>query len=163
MEWYTFRDKYGFKHTTSSLHYPQYNAFINIHTIKSALYKANDSQIPVPQAHMKLQQMPIGPNLPGLMEIFHNQLAGPHLSSQWYPVAINLQKICEALMSHQQQQKKAYDSRKNTKTLSDLQIGQDILYMTTQDDWLSGKVTQISLEPKGYIVIGATYWCNLWC
>ena len=44
-EWYTFRDKYCFKHTTLSPHYPQLSNIIGRHVcnMKSTLSKAKDS------------------------------------------------------------------------------------------------------------------------
>ena len=78
-EWYTFPDKYGFKHTTSSLYYSQSNGFLkkNVHTMKSAFSEAKTSKVPVPKACMKLWQTSIVPYLPHPTEILHNQSAGP--------------------------------------------------------------------------------------
>ena len=55
---------------------------------------------------------------------------------------------------------RAHNSRKNAKAHSDLHRGQDVLYITTQGDWLLGKITQIGLGPRSYIVTtltGITY------
>ena len=49
---------------------------------------------------------------------------------------------------------------KNTNALSDLHIDQHILYITTQGNWFLGKINQIGLELRSYIVTfptGTTY------
>ena len=59
-QWYTFTDKYGFKHTTFSPHYLQSKSFIKSHvcTMKSTLSKAKASRIYVPEALMKPNRYP---------------------------------------------------------------------------------------------------------
>ena len=52
--------------------------------------------------------------------------------------------ICKALINHQQQQKRCNDIKEVAKVLPDLHIGQDVLYIPTQGDWLPGKNHQIS-------------------
>ena len=54
--------------------------------------------------------------------------------------------------SHQEKQKKACDDRKNAKALPELHIGQEVLYIMTEDDRHAGKVTYIGSEPIGYMV-----------
>ena len=101
---------------------------------------------------MKLWQTPIGPNLPGTTEILHNWPVWPCVSSQEKPASVYSQKILEAFISHQQQQKRVYNDREKAKALPDLNEGQSILYIMTQFDWLPRKVTQKGPEPRGYIV-----------
>ena len=70
----------------------------------------------MPLALMKLQQMPIGPNLSSSMEILYNWVAGPCIP---WPVIPSFHKSAKKssreLMGHQKQQKKTHNSRKNTK------------------------------------------------
>ena len=87
----------------------------NVHTIQSVIDKAKVSKIPIPKALRKLRQTPIFPNLPSPMEILHNRPAGPHIPGQQVPTPRDLQRICEAHISHHQQQKWAEDIRKNAK------------------------------------------------
>ena len=72
-EWSIFTPKYGFKHTTSSSHYPQFNVFIerDAHTMKSALNKAKALNIRGSHALMKLRQTTIEPYLPNPIQILH--------------------------------------------------------------------------------------------
>ena len=58
------------------------------------------------------------------------------------PVSIDLHKIWEALIDHQQQEKKVYYNGKKGKALSDLLVGQKFLYIMIKGDWLPWTVTQ---------------------
>ena len=141
---------YGFKHTTSSPYYPQKNGFteLNICTIKSTIYKATVSKMPMSQALMNLCQTSISPSLPSPQEILHNCLAGPYSTCQQTPALMHLQRICEVLIHCNHQQKKAYDSRKNAKVLKHLHTGQGILYITTQSRWLHVTIAKVAWDPE---------------
>ena len=104
---------------------------------------------------MKPRPTLVGPNLPRAMEILHNHPERPCIPAQQDPAPIDLQRICKVLIRYQQE-KRAHDSRKNAMALPSLHIGQDVSYITSQGDWLPGKITQISLDPICYIVTTPT-------
>ena len=95
-------------------------------------------------------------------EILDYQPAGSHVPGQEDPAPTYLQKIWEALINHQQQQKGVHD-KKNAKTLPDLHTDQEILCITTKSSWIPENITQIGQEPIDDIVTApkdATYRYN---
>ena len=82
-KWHTLTNMYGFKHTTSSLHYPQSNDFIESMSHHESFFsKAKASRILMHQALMRMQQGPIDSNLPSPTEIIHTLHKRPHVTSQ---------------------------------------------------------------------------------
>ena len=119
----------------------------NINVIKSTLNRAKASGIPINQVFMKLCQTPISPNLPSTMEILHNHLAGPCIPDQKDLAPIDLQRIHEALI-HYQQQQKSHNSRKKAKAQPDLHTGQDILYLWSKATGFLVKSAKLAWSPE---------------
>ena len=129
--------------------------------MKRTLNKAKAYCIPMPQAHIILRQTPFGPYLLGHMQVMQNRPAGPCIAGQQDPAPRDLQKLCQTLITCQQQ--------KRTTTVGKCKIPsrpthcQEVLYITTQDNGLPGKITQLGSELRIYIVTpltSATYKCS---
>ena len=120
-EFAEFLSRYGVRHTTSSLHYPQSNGFIEhqIQTVKNLLYKGVDAGTwSFQEVLSELRSTKIGNGLPSPAEILHGRslITGE-------PVTVDHASVKAVLIGRQIKDSQQYNKSHRVKTQRTLVLG----------------------------------------
>ena len=149
-EFSEFLSGLGIKHTTSSLHYPQSNGFIErqIQTIKRLMEKATASGRSFQEALTGLRAQPLGDGLPSPAEILHGRSLTTRKAS---PVDINA--LRDTLIALQAKYIKGHDKARRARAQRQLITGEEVYYLANNDKWLLGIVTGTTDTGRSYDVL----------
>ena len=146
-----FAKKYGFKHITSSPHYPQSNGkserFVGV--VKKTLQKALESGEDAHMAMLCLRTTPIGPRLPSPAELIFGRKVRSNLPVK--SIAERDEDLQKDLRELRSKAMESYDS--HSKPLADLKPGQSV---RVQDPitkrWKPATIEAREPEPRSYLV-----------
>ena len=107
------------EHSTSSLHFPRSNGFIEqqVRTIKTVLNTAQAAKKPLEDILLDLRSMPIGTNMSLPPEILHN-MTFQHPGRPSQPV--NMERVRDYLLSHKQAQSTQFNKAHEAHALPEL-------------------------------------------
>ena len=154
MEFQDFAKDYGFKHTTTSPHYPQANGEVEraVQTVKKLWRKNDDKHLalldyrttPLPDIEMSPAQLLMGRRL-------RNKL--PMKESLLHPASNDQYKVSRYLEKTKEIQKKYHD-RHASKDLKELQPGTKVRMQpwTAAKEWKPATVVQHHHTPRSYVV-----------
>ena len=149
MEFQDFGKDYGFKHTTTSPHYPQANGEVEraVQTVKKLWRKNDDKHLalldyrttPLPDIELSPAQLLMGRRL-------RNKL--PMKESLLQPASSNQKEISKYLEKTKENQKKYHD-RHASKDLKELQPGTKVRMQpwTAAKEWKPATVVQHHQDP----------------
>ena len=151
-EFQEFAKEYGFKHTTSSPHFPRANGEAEraIQTVKNLWRKNNDKYLallhyrttPLPNIELSPAQLLMGRRL-------QNDL--PAMESLLQPANISPQRISKYLMKTTEEQKKHHDKHA-TRKLKELQPGTKVRLKPWMKEWKPATVVRHHHTPRSYVV-----------
>ncbi|KAL9955782.1 hypothetical protein ACROYT_G037161 [Oculina patagonica] len=156
MEFQDFAKDYGFKHTTTSPHYPQANVEVEraVQTVKKLWRKNDDKHLalldyrttPLPDIELSPAQLLMGRRL-------RNKL--PMKESLLQPASNDQYKVSRYLEKTKEIQKKYHD-RHASKDLKELQPGTKVRMQpwTAAKEWKPATVVQHHHTPRSYVVQG---------
>lgn len=147
-----FAATYGFKHTTSSPHYPQSNGFAErmVGTVKRTMRKCQAAGEDYELAFLFLRTTPIAGNLPSPAELLYGRPIRSMLpSTQLFDPSDEKNK--ELMKQRQDVQKHYFD--KGTHELPPLTPGEPVMLQSHQDlKWRPATVVMPTEEPRSYII-----------
>lgn len=148
-----FCKEYGFRHTTSSPHYPQSNGMAErtVQTVKKILKKSKEDKTDPNLAFLELRNTPISDLGTPTQLLFgrrtrsiiptHQDLLKPNF---------NADKIRAALTEKQNKQKYYYD--RNSRELPEPKVGENVNVHDGRQPWKKAVVVKQCKEPRSYIV-----------
>ena len=152
-EFQSFAAKWGFRHLTSSPHFPQSNGFIErlVRTVKSVLKKCQATRQDPQLAFLFLRSTPVDNHLPSPAEILYER-----------PIRSTLPFVCRVkdkyedtrqILKQRQETQKLYFDKRASKQLPSLKSGDPVML---QDEstlkWKPAKIIAQADEPRSYIV-----------
>ena len=151
-EFQSFAAKWGFRHLTSSPHFPQSNGFIErlVGTVKSVLKKCQATRHDPQLAFLFLRSTPVDNHLPSPAEILYER-----------PIRSTLPFVCRLkdkyedtrqILKQRQETQKLYFDKRASKQLPSLKSGDPVML---QDEstlkWKPAKIIAQADEPRSYI------------
>ena len=150
-EFRKFSEKYGFRHTTSSPHFPQSNGLAErlVGIVKSTLKKCDMSKTDPTLAMLFLRTTPISHTLPSPAELLYNRQLKSVLPSVKHQLEHETTR--EKLKHRQEKQRYYYDE--GTHELSNLKPGDSVMLQSANDlSWKPATVVSPTKEPRSYMV-----------
>ena len=129
--------------------------------IKTALTTAEASGKTLDKVLLNIRSTHIGPNLPSPREILHN-CTEKHSGKLLQPV--NFEQTRNYLLEQKEIQKENHDWRHQAKPLPELQLGQQVLFLSPAEhksEYIKGTITVHSYPPRSYLIEtnGRIYCC----
>ena len=140
----------GIRHTTSSPNYPRSNGFIEreIQTVKRLMEKANSSGRSHQEALTRLRAQPLGDGLPSPSEILHGRSLVTRKASP-----VDLTAVRQSLIALQAKYTKSHDKARRSKTQQTLVIGEEVYFLSGQNEWQIGIVTGTTDTGRSYNIL----------
>ena len=151
-EFRNFVTAYGFKHTTSSPHYPQSNGFAErmVGTVKKTIKKCIAAGEDIELALLLLRTTPIANNLPSPAELLYGRPIKSILPTV-IPFNPNHENTKLLLKQRQDVQKQYFDRGKHE--MSPLSPGDPVMLQSPLDlKWKPATVVSPTDEPRSYLV-----------
>ena len=147
----TFCQTWGIKHSTSSLHYPRSNGFIErqIGWLKPIVKKCLQNNQNINKALLHVRATPVSNRIPSLGELIMGRRILTSLPSHDEP---NMEDICQTPYEKKEAQKEYYDQRATKYELLILMPGQQVHIRQEDMTWDTGTVIQKCEEPRSYII-----------
>ena len=149
-EYQTFSRTWGFKHVTSSPHYPRSNGMIerSIQTVKAVMQKCLERREDIHMGLLCLRTTPISGDIPPPTEILYGRKVRSNLPSSSGPT----HPMRRLLVERQEKQKEQHDKH-GVKTLPDLHVGQKVTMRDVRTgSWIPVTVKGVCKEPRSYLV-----------
>lgn len=155
-EYHNFSQTWGFKHVTSSPHYPRSNGLVerSIQTVKAVMQKCLERREDILMGLLCLRTTPISGDIPSPTEILYGRKIRSNLPSTSGRTDPTRDDVRRLLIKRQEKQKEQHDKH-GVKTLPDLHVGQRAMMRevgTGRPTWIPVTVTGVSSEPRSYIV-----------
>ena len=126
--------------------------------MKTSLATATTSGKTLDDVLLTLRSTPISPNLPSPREILHNHTE-EHPGQPSHPV--DCEQVRNYLLDKKATQKEYHDKSHNAKPLSELEAGENILFLSPREEnqYIEGTITTKAATPRSYHIEcqGKTY------
>ena len=149
-EFADFLSGLGIRHSTSSPHYPQSNGFIErqIQTVKRLMEKATATGRNFQEALTGLRAQPLGDGLPSPAEILHGRSLTTRKASP-----VDIKALHDTLIALQVKYTMNHDKAHRSKPQRQLIPGEEVYYLGSNDQWLSGLITGSRDSARSYDVL----------
>ena len=149
-EFSEFLSGLGIRHSTSSPNYPQSNGFIErqVQTVKRLMAKATATGRSFQEALTGLRAQPLGDGLPSPAEILH----GRSLTTR-KATPVDIKAVRDTLISLQAKYIKGHDKARRARAQRQLVTGEEVYYLSSNDNWLLGLITGTRDTGRSYDVL----------